>query len=78
MEYLVLRGATHLGAAIGNAVGVGVDSLTVFTDQGVFTAGLNAEGCQLGTKVGTRLTTRPEQNPDIIRFYGGPISALVF
>ena len=33
---LVVRGTTTLGAEIGGAVGVGVDSATGFTYQGVF------------------------------------------
>ena len=37
---LVVRGTTNLGGEIGGAVGAGVDSLTGFTDQGLFTAGL--------------------------------------
>ena len=56
---LVVKGTTSLGADIGGAVGAGVDSLTGFTDQGVFTAGLSKEGGKLGANVGTRLTTRP-------------------
>ena len=75
---LVVRGATNLGAEIGGAVGAGVDSLTGFTDQGLFTARLSSAGGKLGEKVGTRLTTRPETNPDRIRYYGDPISALDF
>ena len=75
---LVVRGTTNLGGEIGGAVGAGVDSLTGFTDQGLFTAGLATEGGKLGAKVGTRLTTRPETNPDRIRYYGDPISALDF
>ena len=35
---LVVKGATNLGASIGGAVGAGVDSLTGFTDQGLFTS----------------------------------------
>ena len=75
---LVVRGTTNLGAEIGGAVGVGVDSFTGFTDQGLFTAGLSSAGGKVGAKVGTRLTTRPENNPDRIRYYGDPISALDF
>ena len=75
---LVVRGTTNLGAESGGAVGAGVDSLTGFTDQGLFTARLSSAGGKLGAKVGTRLTTRPETNPDRIRYYGGPISALDF
>ena len=75
---LVVRGTTNLGAELGGAVGAGVDSLTGFTDQGLFTAGLSSAGGKLGAKVGTRLTTRPETNPDRIRYYGDPISALDF
>ena len=75
---LVVRGTTNLGAEIGGAVGAGVDSLTGFTDQGLFTARLRSAGGKLGEKVGTRLTTRPETNPDRIRYYGDPISALDF
>ena len=52
--------------------------MTGFTDQGLFTAGLATEGGKLGAQVGTRLTTRPETNPDRIRYYGDPISALDF
>ena len=75
---LVVRGTTNLGAEIGGAVGVGVDSLTGFTDQGLFTAGLSSAGGKLGGKVGTRLTTRPEHKPDRIIYYGDPFSALDF
>ena len=78
LKDLAVRGTTNLGADIGGAVGAGVDSLTGFTDQGLFTAGLATEGGTLGAKVGTRLTTRPENNPDRIRYYGDPISALDF
>ena len=41
---LVVKGTTNIGAEIGGAVGAGVDSLTGFTDQGVFTAGLSSAG----------------------------------
>ena len=74
----MLKNTTALGAEIGGAVGAGVDSLTGFTDQGLFTAGLTKEGGKLGANVGTRLTTRPENNPDRIRYYGDPISSLDF
>ena len=73
---LVVRGTTNIGAEIGGAVGVGVDSFTGFTDQGLFTAGLSSAGGKVGAKVGTRLTTRPETNPDRIRYYGDPSSSL--
>ena len=73
---LVVRGTTNLSAEIGGAVGVGVDSLTGFTDQGLFTAGLSSAGGKLGAKVGTRLTTRPEYNPDRIRYDGDPFFLL--
>ena len=59
VKNLVVRGTTNLGAEIGGAVGAGVDSLTGFTDQGLFTAGLSSAGGKLGGKLGTRLTTRP-------------------
>ena len=48
---LVVRGTTNLGGEIGGAVGAGVDSLTGFTDQGLFTAGLATEGGKLGANV---------------------------
>ena len=37
---LGVKGATNLGAAIGGAVGAGVDSLTGFAGQGLFTSRL--------------------------------------
>ena len=78
VKELVVRGTTNLGAQIGGSVGAGVDSLTGFTDEGLFTAGLSSEGGKLGKKLGTRLTTRPENNPDRIRYYGDGISAFDF
>ena len=78
VKEVVVKVATNLGASIGGAVGAGVDSLTGFTDQGLFTSRLIKEGGKLGAKVGTRLTTRPETNPDRIRYYGDPISAFDF
>ena len=67
---LVVKGTTNIGAEIGGAVGAGIDSLTGFTDQGVCIAGLSSAGGKVGTNVGTRLTTRPESNPDRISFFG--------
>ena len=55
-----------------------MDSLTGFAEQGVFTARLSKYGGELGKKVGDRLTTQPESNPDRIRYFGDPISVLDF
>ena len=55
-----------------------MDSLTGFADQGLFTARLSKYGGELGKKVGDRLTTQPESNPDRIRYFGDPISVLDF
>ena len=45
---LVVKGTTNLGASIGGAVGAGIDSLTGFTDEGVFTSRSTTEGGKLG------------------------------
>ena len=75
---LVVSNSENLGAVIGAEVGAGVDSLTGFTDSGAFTAMSSAAGGKFGRKVAERLTTRPENNPDRIRYYGDPISMFDF
>ncbi len=37
---LVVKGSESLGTAAGTEIGVGINSLKGFTDQGLFTAGL--------------------------------------
>ena len=44
VKELVVRGTTNQGAAIGGSVGAGLDSLTGFTDEGLFTTGLSSAG----------------------------------
>ena len=86
MKDQVVKGTDNLGAKvgseIGSAIGYGIDALNGFEDLGMFTAGFSEYGGKVGTKVGnkvgTMLTTRPEHNPDRIRYFGDPFSALDF
>ena len=57
---------------------MGLDSLTGFTYEGLFTTGLNKAGGKLRKTVSEKLTSRPENNPDRVRYYGDLISALDF
>ena len=57
---------------------MGLDSLTGFTDEGLFTTGLTNAGGKLGKTVSDKLTSRPENNPDRVIYYGDLISALDF
>ena len=52
--------------------------MTGFTDEGLFTAGLSHAGGKIANNLSTNLTTRKEENPDRIRYFGDPVSALDF
>ena len=75
---LIVNSSEKIGSAIGGQVGIGLDSLTGFTDEGLFTKSLADAGGKLGKTVSDKLTSRPENNPDRIRYYGDLISALDF
>ena len=75
---LIVNSSQTVGSAIGGTIGVGLDGLTGFADEGLFTARLSKSGGELGKKVADRLTTRPESNPDRIRYFGDPISVFDF
>ena len=71
---LIVNNSQKVGTAIGGTIGVGLDGLTGFADEGLFTARLSKSGGELGKKVADRLTTRPESNPDRIRCAGDATS----
>ena len=78
IKKVVVKGSEKLGSSIGTGIGVGIDSMTGFTDEGLFTAGLSHAGGKIANNLSTNLTTRKEENPDRIRYFGDPVSALDF
>ena len=73
---LIVNSGHKLGSAIGGTIGVGLDGLTGFADEGLCTARLSKSGGELEKKAAGRLTTRPDNNPNRIRYFGYPISVV--
>ena len=74
----MLTTVKKVGAEIGGAICVGLDGLNGLAGEGLCTARSSKTGGELGKNVAGRLTTRPDNNPGRIRYYGDPLPVFGF